>query len=223
MTEAIVRASALNLRRSLTTGKVVKALRRNSRVEILGQQSWYRVRTRDGLEGFVLGDFLDTVIDEGTGEDEVAFSGECVLRTYHNERFIGKELRADVEFFPLLDRVAGFAEDCDLHVWVTSSARDPDKNVDGAIVKPAQRSNHLVGHAIDMNLKTASDFFNSTRLRKKNLPSLPAKVRRFIQKVRDDDDLRWGGDFGKEDPVHVDDGINVHEPDLWDAKLASRE
>lgn len=228
MLQGTVRVSSLNLRRSLTTGRVAKRLRRNSRVEILGQQTWYRVRTRDGKEGFVLGDFIDadfhaTVADseapalEGTGP-----SAECVITPFHHERFVGKPLRADRDFVPFLERLAGFATSCDVRVHVTSSARDPHKNVHGAIVKPAKRSNHMVGHAIDMNLQSASGFFNSKALKKAKVASLPSEIRRFIQMVRRDDDLRWGGDFSKEDPVHIDDGLNLHHPEIWDSKLESR-
>jgi len=34
--------------------------------------------------------------------------------------------------------------------------------------------------------------------------------------------LRWGGDFNKEDPVHIDDELNRRNPHRWDRKLASR-
>ena len=40
--------------------------------------------------------------------------------------------------------------------------------------------------------------------------------------IRDDSELRWGGDFSPEDPVHIDDGLNVRDRDRWDKKLASR-
>ncbi len=59
MQEGTVRVSGLNLRRSLKTGSVVKELRKNSRVTILGTETWHRVRTRDGQEGFVFGDFVE--------------------------------------------------------------------------------------------------------------------------------------------------------------------
>ena len=37
---------------------------------------------------------------------------------------------------------------------VTHAFRTKDQNLDGTVVTPASKSNHLVGHAIDMNLKT---------------------------------------------------------------------
>lgn len=40
--------------------------------------------------------------------------------------------------------------------------------------------------------------------------------------ISSDQTLRWGGDFSKEDPVHIDDNLNHRNPARWDAKLASR-
>ena len=37
---------------------------------------------------------------------------------------------------------------------VTHAFRTKDQNLDGTVVTPASKSNHLVGHAIDMNLDT---------------------------------------------------------------------
>lgn len=183
------------------------------------------MRTADGKIGFVLGDFVDKKIEvtPPAPHDEVEQpSDRCVLDVFTHPHFVGKEVISDREFFPLLDRLAEFAGDCDVSIHVTSSIREPERRVNGAIVPPASRSNHLVGHAIDMNVRTASELFNSAKLRKSKLRALPRNVRRFIQLVRDDPVLRWGGDFSREDPVHIDDGLNIRDPDRWDAKLRSR-
>jgi hypothetical protein len=100
--------------------------------------------------------------------------------------------------------------------------REPGRTVSGAIVPPASRSNHLVGHAIDMNLKSSSGFFNSSKLKKSNFANLPGEIKKLIELIRDDEVLRWGGDFNPEDPVHIDDKLNHRNRERWDAKLASR-
>ncbi len=224
MLDGTVIETGLNLRTSLTTGKVAKVLRKSSRLEILGEETWYRVRTRDGLEGFVFGDFVEKDLETATEPpvDPEVLSPKCVLEHFHHERYIGDPVVADIEFFPLLQRIAGFAEQHRLCVFVTSSTRDPELEIRGAIVTPAKRSNHFVGHAIDMNLKSeAGEFFNSKKLKK--LDQQPKDVQDFIERVRQDPDLRWGGDFRAKDVVHIDDGLNLRHPDLWDAKLKSRE
>lgn len=228
----VIARGGLSLRRSPKTGQVVKTLRRGSGVEILGEETWLRVRASDGTTGWVLGDFIEqdpaaVVMPEGAaraaaaGLVDTAPSDICVIGPYHNVRFVGAEILADADFLPLLDRLNDLAAACAVEIHVTSSFREPDRAPSGAIVPPAKRSNHFVGHAIDMNVKSPSGFFNSGKLRRANLPALPAEVREFIQKVRDDPVLRWGGDFNPEDPVHIDDGLNHSDPARWQSKLAS--
>ena len=70
-------------------------------------------------------------------------------------------------------------------------------------------SNHMAGHAIDMNVQSEGVLYNSSKLKKSNLANLPAPVKSFIEAIRDDTTLRWGGDFATEDPVHIDDHLNA--------------
>lgn len=237
----VIARGGVALRKSPKTGAVRKTLRRNSQVEILEQETWLRVRTSDGSEGFVLADFIESspadlfpaAASPAPGAAAAAAraptvlnipapSAVCDIRIYRNTQFIGNELRADFDFFPSLDRVHGLARDCAVELFVTSSTREPGRTPRGAIVPPASKSNHLVGHAIDVNVRSNSGFFNSQALRRANLANLPPEIRRFVELVRNDDELRWGGDFTPEDPVHIDDGLNRTDPARWDSKLASR-
>jgi hypothetical protein len=241
----VIGRGGVALLKSPKTGAVQKTLRRNSKVEILERETWLRVRTSDGSEGFVLADFIETAADDlfppvraptaavKAARDSAratraavletpAPSAVCDIRVYRNTQFIGNDLRADFDFFPCLDRVNGFATECGVEVYVTSSTREPGRTVRGAIVPPASKSNHLVGHAIDANLKSANGFFNSQALKRANHADLPPEIRRFLELVRNDGELRWGGDFTPEDPVHFDDGLNRSDPARWDSKLASR-
>ena len=230
----VIARGGLDLRRAPRSGNTAKTLRRGTGVEILGEERWLRVRTADGHTGYVLADFVERepaaatmpegfarAIAAGFRPLDMVPSAACVIEPYHNTQFVGDEVRADVDFFPLLDRVNDYAEECGVRLHVTSSFRDRDRKPSGAIVPPATRSNHFIGHAIDMNVTAGSDFFNSKKLALANLPNLPAEVRRFIQKIRDDPDLRWGGDFRPEDPVHIDDGLNNIDLARWESKLSS--
>lgn len=98
-------------------------------------------------------------------------------------------------------------------VFITSSYRSTTL-VKGAIVTPARKSNHLIGHAIDMNLidRTTGKFCNSGCLRGSKKPR---GVTCFIGKIRSDASLRWGGDFRRSDPVHIDDATNIRNSQLW--------
>ncbi|MFM7725475.1 MAG: hypothetical protein ACKO7B_02140, partial [Flavobacteriales bacterium] len=49
------------------------------------------------------------------------------------------------------------------------------------------------------------------------LKNQPQPIQDFIQAVRGNPDLRWGGDFGKQDPVHIDFPLNVVNKSEWKA------
>ena len=95
-------------------------------------------------------------------------------------------------------------------MYVTSSFRKSGQVIGGAIVTPARRSNHFVGHAIDMNLSGPGYWCNSRCLPYDLNRRTEAKC--FIGKVRGDANLRWGGDFTAKDVVHIDVGINLRQP-----------
>ena len=72
-------------------------------------------------------------------------------------------------------------------------------------------SNHLAGHAIDINIVYKDKWYHSKLMRRSNLNNLPYNVRAFINSLRKDKYIRWGGDFSKEDPVHIDDHLNKNK------------
>lgn len=141
------------------------------------------------------------------------------LEAFKSPRFIGKPLLADIEFFDSLEKIDQFATDNNIKVFITSSTRLQGSVVSGAIVRPASRSNHLVGHGIDMNVMLGERLFNSDALNKSNLKNLPKGIQDFIQSIRNDPILRWGGDFNPADSVHIDDGLNFRDSSAWDVKF----
>ncbi len=139
---------------------------------------------------------------------------ESPLVLYEGSRFQGKPCRADKTFVPALDKINAYAEKADVYIHVTSSFRT-SSNVGGAIVKPATRSNHMAGHAIDMNVvyDNRRRFANAAELAR--FPKVAEPVKKFIQLIKDDRGLRWGGDFSAKDPVHIDDNLNG-DMAVWD-------
>jgi len=133
----------------------------------------------------------------GSGSPLVFFEGS---------RFQGKPCQADKQFVPMLNKINTYAEQADVNVHVTSSFRTTT-NVNGAIVKPATFSNHLAGHAIDMNLVYGNNKWANSKVLAK-YPNVPPPVKQFIKSIIDDSDLRWGGKFTANDPVHIDDHLN---------------
>lgn len=143
------------------------------------------------------------------------------LVLFEASRFLGKPCRSDVLFVPALTKINQYAEQADVYVYVTSSFRT-SSNVAGAIVPPATRSNHMAGHALDMNVV----YDNKQRLADSKIlaryPQVPAPVRLFIQFINDDPHLRWGGTFNVPDPVHIDDAIN-RDFDRWDQRYLAMQ
>jgi hypothetical protein len=171
--------------------------------------------------GFIETSALKAISDAAAAlaQGSIHARGAIDLREFSGRNFEGKVI-ADLEFHALLQSVDHSAGECGVTVIVTSSFRTKDAAVAGAIVQPAQRSNHLVGHAIDMNLRFNGQRFNSTSLLRQNLKLLPSNVQNFIAQIRAHPILRWGGDFVKADPVHIDDDLSRRNPELWNRKFA---
>lgn len=127
--------------------------------------------------------------------------------------FEGK-CRVDADFAALLTQMNAIAIKHGMNVVVTSSYRE-DTNVKGAIVTLAQMSNHLVGHAIDCNVKNrvTGEYYNS-----KKMGDGTGADELFLEDVDRNTDLRWGQAFNKPDSVHFDDALNIKKPTLWQQK-----
>lgn len=82
-------------------------------------------------------------------------------------------------------------------------------------MKPARRSNHFVGHAIDMNVVDKNGKWCNSGCLRYSLNQNP-DVKCFIEKIRKDPDLRWGGYFRTPDVVHIDDSINWRKRSVYD-------
>ncbi|XP_076811398.1 uncharacterized protein LOC143458016 isoform X1 [Clavelina lepadiformis] len=134
-------------------------------------------------------------------------TGGCPLVVYpqtsHIRGYNGQAIRVHPDFVGSMNKIKSAAVWCDVKVWVTHSFRKQGQPLSGAIVIPASRSNHLVGHAIDMNVQSAHGWCNSKCLQAKSDKGAECFINRIIA-----DGLRWGGNFNRKDPVHIDDYYN---------------
>jgi peptidoglycan hydrolase-like protein with peptidoglycan-binding domain len=146
---------------------------------------------------------------------------ESPLVLFEGSRFQGQPCRADVKFVPMLKKINAYAEQAEVFVHVTSSFRT-SSNVKGAIVKPATRSNHMAGHAIDMNVIYDNNKKSANSQELGKYPAVAEPVRRFIKFIIDDPNLRWGGQFKEKDPVHIDDKLNQDTPS-WDKRYLAMQ
>lgn len=216
--------SGLNIR-AKPNGEKVGILPHNAEVNIIEEVTFYRVKSPTGQLGYVHGDFLEKLPEMQAASGQalsLETKGQFIQSVFQSPQFIGESVKVDHDFIPALERVADFAEQCELKVWVTSSTRSLNNQVAGAIVTPASRSCHHIGHAIDMNLMFEGKLYNSKKLKRENLDNLPSAIPKFINLIRDDEELRWGGDFNTEDPVHIDDDYYRKNELFYMAKLHDR-
>lgn len=221
--------TGLNLRVK-PNGQVVDVLHHDQEFTIIDEVTFYRIKTLSGEVGYVHGDYIEKIPGFSTIPNEAHLEGES-SGNYRPEfnavkfidpHFVGESVTVDEDFVPELKRLASYAEQCHLQIWVTSSTRALDNQVRGAIVTPATQSCHHIGHAIDMNLMFEGKIYNSKKLSKENHPHLPQELQQFFTLVREDEKLRWGGDFSTPDPVHIDDDFYHQNKLFYQAKLNSR-
>jgi hypothetical protein len=215
--------TGLNLRLK-PNGDRIGVLKFKEEFSIVDEITFYRVKTDSGQVGYVHGDYVEkipkpTMVPK---TETTRYSMEFRPVIYTGEAFVGETVKVDQDFVPDLQRVSAYAAECHLKIWVTSSLRSLDNQINGAIVKPATHSCHHVGHAIDMNIFHKDELYNSKRLRKTNHSRLPEEVVRFIEEIRSDPVLRWGGDFSRQDPVHIDNNFFNREKIIYLAKIDDR-
>jgi peptidoglycan hydrolase-like protein with peptidoglycan-binding domain len=103
-----------------------------------------------------------------------------------------------------LDRVARGA---DLQLRLNQTFRVQGIAPRGAVVAPATRSQHLIGHAVDLNIVVAGTVIVSSQFTARTAPK---EATDFVASAKAGG-LRWGGDFGDTDPPHYDQPVTVAE------------
>jgi len=224
--------NGLRLRDSPRDGITLEVLPDKAELMLLGRETWLRV-SRNGKVGFVLADHVEPMhaiqpalapMPAPAVDPQVPPYTQAVdIIEYHpqGDVFRGSPLRIDKEFRPCIELLGGLALNHGIKIFVTSSLREPGKPVANAIVKPAQFSNHHVGHAIDMNLLDGDRLIRSDELGNPGvLGNSSPRAHAFLMEVRRlNRYFRWGGDFTIKDPVHIDNGLNVFHEQAFAGKL----
>lgn len=104
------------------------------------------------------------------------------------------------DFVPSLEAINSAASDAGIIFHVNQVLRLAGKPVSGAVVKPASKSQHLIGNAVDFNVE-----HNGKKILSKDMKwgELPQDVKDFLTDVKDAG-MRWGGDWKERDPIHFD-------------------
>jgi len=126
----------------------------------------------------------------------------------------GDEVLASKDFVAGLDSLDDAAGTNDVKLSLNQTFRVQNMPPSGAVVTPATRSQHLIGHAVDLNIVdgkttvTSAMFINKTATDAANKLVADAKAT----------GLRWGGDFSPIDPPHFDLQVPANNSD-YDMKF----
>jgi D-alanyl-D-alanine carboxypeptidase/Putative peptidoglycan binding domain len=113
------------------------------------------------------------------------------------------DLVVDADFLGSLEILNDQAKAAKITLYVTQGFRVDGAAVSGAVVTPAKRSQHLIGHAIDCDFRDGATFITSDTFKNGDEAD---SVDDFITAVKQKG-LRWGGDFTPRDYVHFDDYV----------------
>ncbi|OWY20421.1 hypothetical protein C7N43_30490 [Sphingobacteriales bacterium UPWRP_1] len=127
----------------------------------------------------------------------------------------GRQILINKKFTPYIIEIDNYAQKNNIKLIVNQSYRFNKKTINRAVVNPASVSNHLAGFAIDFNIEYNGVKYFSNNLKRKNIKKLPQNIQNFISAVRKHKNLRWGGDFNIEDPVHIDYPLNLLNKEDW--------
>jgi RHS repeat-associated protein len=150
-----------------------------------------------------------------TGNNPVNFvdpdGEELVKVTPSSTSAFDKSFVVDQSYLPVIIGMNDLAKERGIEIKVQQMMRESGKDVKGAIVKPATRSNHLIGRGMDVNLiDSDGTYYNSKKL---NMKDMSDNMKGFIVDVKEmkstsqfdkAESPRWGGDFKTKDPVHFD-------------------
>ena len=137
-------------------------------------------------------------------------------KTRNIKGYRGKQIFFHKDFLSTMQSIDSLAKNEDIKIVVTQGYRLPGRKLNNTIVKPASKSNHLAGHALDFNIRYKSRTYQSFHLGKSNFEKLPKNIQNFIYGLKCINGIRWGGDFAIEDPIHIDGRLNIITPALWE-------
>lgn len=100
----------------------------------------------------------------------------------------------------LISDINNKAKNQSVTIKVNQAFRENSVKLTGAVVTPAKKSQHLVGHAIDCNIVDGDNWNNSTSFKNKKETEGAKKLITALKKQ----DYRWGGDFTPIDSPHFD-------------------
>jgi hypothetical protein len=113
------------------------------------------------------------------------------------------EMLVHQDFVDVVNGLDAKARAARVSLRINQSFRVQGLPPNGAVVPPATHSQHLIGHAVDLNIVDATTV-NTTAMFRQGTQTTAAKD--FVRAAKKDG-IRWGGDFAPHDPPHFDDFV----------------
>ena len=132
------------------------------------------------------------------------------FQTIPNPSVHDGDLVVDAGFLSGLKKLEDAAALAKVTIKINQAFRVAGAPVGGAVVTPASKSQHLIGHAIDCNVQDGSTLVTSHVFA---ADTQPAATQAFVKAAKAAG-LRWGGDFTERDFVHFDDFVNPEGPEF---------
>lgn len=120
----------------------------------------------------------------------------------------GDEMLVHQDFVPWIEAMNGKAKEKKVALRVNQAFRVQGLPVSGAVVPPASSSQHLIGHALDVNIVDGKTVNTSAMF----IAGTATQAAKDFVKAAKDLGLRWGGDFSPKDPPHFDKRV-LHTSD----------
>jgi hypothetical protein len=114
------------------------------------------------------------------------------------------EMLVHQDFAAQVRAMNGAANDAKVTLRINQAFRVQGLPVSGAVVPPATTSQHLIGHAVDVNIVDGT-VVNTSAMYIAGTQSQGAKD--FVDAAKALG-LRWGGEFSPKDPPHFDDFVD---------------
>ena len=128
-------------------------------------------------------------------------SAEFTTLSYPSAR--QSEVLVHEDFVDTMTLLDAEAKAANVKLRINQTFRVQNIPVKGAVVPPASKSQHLIGHAVDLNIVDGATV-NLSSMFKTGKETAAAKV--FVKAVKKKG-VRWGGDFSPKDPPHFDDSV----------------
>jgi uncharacterized protein YcbK (DUF882 family) len=121
-----------------------------------------------------------------------------------SSKILKNEMVISKSALELVTNINSKAKNKKITIKINQAFRENKIKVSGAVVTPAKKSQHLIGHALDCNIVDGNNWNNSTAFKNKTETDKAKELITILKGLN----YRWGGDFIPVDTPHFDKKID---------------